>query len=86
MQREKPYNLQTKVYFNYILFVFKKETKRCATNFRRCENRSHRIWSVFEHKKYIIKINFNLYIIELFTLHLVVYFLFFNKKYLEIKI
>ena len=25
MQREKLYNLQTKVYFNCILFVFKKE-------------------------------------------------------------
>ena len=37
MQREKLYNLDTKVYFNCILFVLKK-TEFCASNFRHCEN------------------------------------------------
>jgi hypothetical protein len=44
MQREKLYNLQSKAYFNCILFVSKK-TKLCATSFRRCEK------SFFLHKR-----------------------------------
>ncbi len=45
MQREKLYNLQTKVYFNCILFVFKKKAKLCVTSFRHCEKRPQEIWS-----------------------------------------
>jgi hypothetical protein len=51
-----------------ILFCVKK----CF--FHNGENWSHRVSPSFENKKYIIKINFSLQIIELFTPHLVIYF------------
>jgi DMSO/TMAO reductase YedYZ heme-binding membrane subunit len=57
MKRSTTYKL------NFILIVYfllSKKAKLYATNVCRCENRSHRIWSFFEHKKCRNKINCSL--------------------------
>ncbi len=71
MQCETLYNLHRKVYF-----LFSKKAKFCAINFRNLKNWSHTILAYFENKKYTIEISFMMQIVELFMLHLVVYFVF----------
>jgi hypothetical protein len=43
-------------------------------------------FTFFENKNYTIQISFTMEIAEFFTLHLMVYAVFFNKTYLEIKL
>jgi len=76
MQREKLYNLQRTVYFNCVRFVF----KILCDQFSPLRKLIAQNFAFFKNKKYTIKINCSLSIVELFTLHLVEYF-FFNKTY-----
>jgi hypothetical protein len=80
MQREKLYNLQIKVYFNCILFMFKNTPNSLRSVFTTAKIGRTAFCVFFENKKYTIKMNFSLYIVELFTLHLVVYFAFLTKR------
>ena len=59
VQHDKLYKLQTKVYFNCVLF-FKKRKTLCDQSLAVMENRLHTIWDLFEYKKYRKKINCSL--------------------------
>jgi hypothetical protein len=83
MQREKLYNLQRTVYFLSVLFMFKEVSNSVRPVFHNGKRLVVQSFSVFETKKYTIKINFSLQFVELFTLHLVVYFVF--LKYSDIR-
>jgi hypothetical protein len=71
MQRETLYNLHRKTYFNCVLFLFKK-SKILWDQFLRLQKLISQNFAFFENKK----INFVMWIVERFTLHLEVYFVF----------
>ncbi len=76
MQREKLYSLQKMICFYYVVFTLKGATNSVLPVFHSGKRLVAQIFSVFGNKKSIIKINFSLQFVELFTLHLVVYFVF----------
>jgi hypothetical protein len=74
MQREKLYSLQRTVYFLSVLFMLKEASNSVRPVFHNGKRLVVQSWSIFENKKYTIKMIFCLQFVELFTLHLVVYF------------
>ena len=83
MQREKLYSLQRTVCFLSILFMLKDTLNCVRPTFHNGKRLAAQRFSLFESKKYAIKIHFSLQFVELFTLHLLVYFAF--LKYSDIR-
>ena len=75
MPREMFYNLYRKAYFNCVSFVLKKSKILCDQFLQPQQLVAHS-FAFFENKTYTIGITFTMYTVELFTLHLVVYFVF----------
>jgi hypothetical protein len=76
MQREKLYSLQRTVYFLSVLFMHKEASNSVRPVFHNGKRLVAQSFSVSENKRYTITINFGSQFVELFTLHLVVYFVF----------
>ena len=73
MQREKLYNLHRKNYFNCVSFVL-KTSKILQDQFSQPQKLVVHSFAFFENKTYAIEISFTMQIVELFMMHLVVYF------------
>ncbi len=80
MQREKLYKLQSRAYFNCVLFAFKRSESLC-NQFSMLRKAVSQNFASFENKKYTTKISFTLWIVEVFALHLLVYYTFLKKTY-----
>jgi len=78
MRREKLYTLQRIVFFISVLFIPKEISNSVRVAFQNGKRLVAQSFSVFENKKDTIKINFSLQFVELFTLHLVLYFVSFE--------
>ena len=86
MQRDKLDNLQRTVYFISVPFMLKDTSNSVRPAFYDGKRLVARSFASFENKKCKIKINVSLQVVELFTLHLVVYFVILNAVILEVKI
>ena len=68
MQREKLYNLQTKVYCNYTFFIFKKWQNIVRPTFAITKTDRKEFGAFFKHNKYTNKISCSMSTVELFML------------------